>query len=159
MIGTTWLFWPGNEIDVLEVYHCGNSTEEARSRGCRLESMIFGWVPNECYYEELSEQYRPFEDRKWYLDPSAKELADPARLIAGEVPIAYGTAYHTEHCLFLWRKLAYAIENRISLIDTKSLKLEHSDHCADTLTRFKEKPNQIVKTKLGFYKCQRLPWA
>lgn len=98
---TTWLFWPGNEIDASEVYHCGNSTEEARSRSCHLESMIFGWVPNECYYEELNEQYRPFEDRKWYLDPSAKELAEPARLIAGEVPIAYGATYHTEHCLFL----------------------------------------------------------
>ena len=36
--------------------------------------------------------------------------------------------YHSEHCLFQWRKVQYGMHNSV-----ESVSLEHSDHCANQL--------------------------
>ena len=51
--------------------HCGRSSEEAMRRGCVMEPLFYGWMPQQCVYNELSDRYPVFEDRKWYLE---KEL-------------------------------------------------------------------------------------
>ena len=44
---------------------CGNSSAEARRNGCHYEPMQRSWIPDACYFSEPSEDYHPFEDRKF----------------------------------------------------------------------------------------------
>jgi hypothetical protein len=44
---------------------CGNTSEQARSQGCMYEPWLSGWVPPECYYQEVADAYgSPYEDRE-----------------------------------------------------------------------------------------------
>ena len=45
---------------------CGVTSEIAMSRGCLMEPLIYGWVPPQCLFEELTMKYPVFEDRTWY---------------------------------------------------------------------------------------------
>ena len=140
---------------------CGNSSAEAIARGCRMEAMFYGWIPPECYYEEVSSHYDPFTSLKWYSAPHAEDenLVDPADLWAGTNRRVWATTYHKQHCLFLWRKLALAVDQRRSLIDSKTANFEHSVHCVQILDWIPEQPNQIVEVNLRFYDCVNLPWS
>jgi hypothetical protein len=53
--------------------HCGHSVAEARQQQCRFNMMQGGWVPSECYHEELSEEYLAKGNFQWYSDKYPKE--------------------------------------------------------------------------------------
>jgi hypothetical protein len=42
--------------------------------------------------------------------------------------------YHSEHCLFQWRKLQYGMHNRVEFLDNKTVSLGNSGHRADQLS-------------------------
>lgn len=48
--------------------HCGRSSSEAARRGCVMEPLFYGWMPRQCVYQELTDLYPVFEDRKWYFE-------------------------------------------------------------------------------------------
>ena len=157
----SFLAWP-RDLGYLEtgsVAHCGNSSAEAMSMGCRMEPMLYGWVPPDCFVEELSAQYTPFEDREWYAEEARENKINPASLWGGELPIVWTVPYHEQHCLFLWRKLALAVKQRRPMLDDLSLSLHHADHCADYIYRGRESPHGANYVVLGFYTCEVLPWA
>lgn len=58
---------PRNALDE-EWNHCGRSSTEAMRRGCVMEPLFYGWMPRQCVYQELTDRYPVFEDRKWYLE-------------------------------------------------------------------------------------------
>ena len=137
---------------------CGSTNEEAISRGCFMEPMLYGWVPPACYFANLSSQYQPFTDRDWYSDPhfaSDSKIA-PEDIWAGKHVHIFVHRYHIEHCLFLWRKLAWAVEAKSEWLDTKTLAVSHADHCAKQLSRQWESENGTNDVELGFYHCVRL---
>ena len=138
---------------------CGNTSAEAMAKGCRIEPMMYGWVPPECFYDDLSDQYHVYTDRKWYEDRNLQHEVEPSRMLAGELPMVYTTGYHSAHCLFMWRKMARAVNHRVTLLDNKALSLHHADHCAKSISLFPEDPSAVATVKLGFYHCVRLPWA
>lgn len=142
-----------------KILTCGVTSEEARARGCVMEPMVYGWVPKECYYADLSSEYNPYEDREWYTTPAFEELVTPEELWAGKRSHVYTHKYHTEHCFFLMRKLSRAVNRREKYVDHKSLQLEHVDHCAEIITGRTEAPNSTNDVVLGFYKCIPLSWA
>lgn len=138
---------------------CGSTNEEAISRGCFMEPMVYGWMPPACYFANLSSQYQPFTDRDWYSDP---DFASDSKIAAEDIWAGKHThifvhRYHTEHCLFLWRKLAWAVEAKSEWLDTKTLSVSHTDHCAKQLSRSWESENGTNNVELGFYHCVRLP--
>ncbi|KAK6596845.1 hypothetical protein H4I96_09497 [Botrytis cinerea] len=67
IIGSIWA-WSHKHPNLPQYIDCGSSTEEAISKNCVMEPMIYGWIPRECYFADLSAQYSPFEDREWYTD-------------------------------------------------------------------------------------------
>ncbi|RAL66488.1 hypothetical protein DID88_006178 [Monilinia fructigena] len=79
VISTTCL-WPHKHPHLPQTIDCGNTTEEALSKGCIMEPMIYGWIPQECYFADLSAQYSPFEDRRWYTDATYSTVIAPADL-------------------------------------------------------------------------------
>lgn len=67
--------------------------------------------------------------------------------------------YHTQHCLFLYRKLAYAVQNKVAWVDNKTLSVHHAYHCVDQLNASSEAWNATTWTGLGMYSCEKAPWA
>jgi hypothetical protein len=110
--------------------HCGSTITEARQRGCFYEHMQRAWIPSECYFVEPSAEYRPFDDRTWYLDANLTTPADPELLKQGDVPLAWVPNFHQEHCTYNWRKLAIAVERRLKYVDSRVASLSHATHCA-----------------------------
>ncbi|PMD37711.1 hypothetical protein L207DRAFT_586045 [Hyaloscypha variabilis F] len=142
-----------------EIITCGTTSDEARARGCIKEPMVYGWMPKECYYPDLTSEYHPFEDREWYTTNKFEERVTPEELWAGAREHVYTHVYHTEHCFFLMRKLSRAVDRRERYIDHKSLQVEHADHCSRSITETREGVNSTNDVVLGFYRCIPLPWA
>ena len=142
-----------------EIITCGTTSEEAQARGCIMEPMVYGWMPKECYYADLTSEYNPFEDREWYTTNKFEERVTPEELWAGARKHVYTHMYHTEHCFFLMRKLSRAVDRKERYIDHKSLQVEHADHCSQSITSKHERVNSTNDVVLGFYRCIPLPWA
>ncbi|KAK1977896.1 hypothetical protein LZ30DRAFT_600290 [Colletotrichum cereale] len=127
---------------------CGSSPAEARERDCIFEQQLGAWVPAACAWPEVRDEFLDVvgdmhTEWQWFWD---KELT--REVVAEEIPQLqsgnYSAAYttypqaHSLHCLYCWRKVEYAIEHGIGLVDARSHQFWHSKHCvtllADTLT-------------------------
>lgn len=159
IIGTV-LVWSRKHSGLPQYIDCGTTTSEALAKNCVMEPMIYGWIPRECYFPELSEQYSPFEDREWYTDANFSVRIPPSDLWAGKNKHVFTHIYHSTHCFFLWRKLALGIARRADYLDDKSLELEHADHCSEILDHYGgETMNSTNDVVLGFHRCERLAWV
>ena len=136
-------------------FHCGSSVEEAKANGCRFEPMQYGWTPPQCFYEELSDMYDPMVDRPWYTYPDWNEQIPTEQLQEGKEAQIYTPDYHAEHCVYCWRKLAWAVEHKMQYIDSKSANLEHSTHCGKGLVKqlFHPLGSSYTTAKLRFLSC------
>jgi len=63
---------------------CGRSSIIAQQRGCVMEPLFYGWMPPQCSWKELSDQYPVFEDRTWYADKNMTVRIPSADLWAGK---------------------------------------------------------------------------
>lgn len=159
VIGASLVFLAKTVKPHPKILTCGTTSDEARARGCIMEPMVYGWMPKECYYSDLSSEYNPYEDREWYTTPTFEELVPSEELWAGKRDMVYTHQYHTEHCFFLMRKLSRAIDRKEKYLDHKSLEVDHVDHCSEVMTRERESPNSTNDVVLGFYRCIPLLWA
>jgi hypothetical protein len=142
-----------------DIITCGTSSDEAQAQGCIMEPMVYGWMPKECYYADLTSEYNPFEDREWYMSNEFEERVTAEELWAGARKHVYTHMYHTEHCFFLMRKLSRAVDRKERYIDNKSLQVAHADHCSQSITSVREKANSTNDVVLGFYRFIPLLWA
>ncbi|KAI9146791.1 hypothetical protein HJFPF1_13359 [Paramyrothecium foliicola] len=139
---------------------CTESSREAKARGCVIDPALYAWVPPQCYYPELVASLNPIlKDRKYYKDENMTQELTVQQLYDGENRWIYGFHYHDEHCLFQWRKLQFAIENKKELVDSWTLDYGHSKHCADAMTAGREPDKTVQKIGLAFYKCRKTPRA
>jgi hypothetical protein len=49
---------------------CGRSPAEARARGCRFGMLYYSWLPEECYDEQIEEEWKAFNGWKYWLYPN-----------------------------------------------------------------------------------------
>ncbi|ETI24631.1 hypothetical protein G647_04000 [Cladophialophora carrionii CBS 160.54] len=111
----------------------------------KYEPMQHSWIPAACYFPEPGDEYDPFNDREWFLD---RNLTRPlyeeqkAMLLRGDDLWVYKKYYHNEHCLYNWGKLAIAVNQRREYIDSKTLSLAQSTHCARAIA------DQLLKSEL-----------
>lgn len=155
---------------------CGSTPAEARANNCHFDPMMRAWIPDACFYHEPLDEYDPFHDREWFLDWKLTKPADIDVLVAGEGPhMVYTKDYHTEHCLYVWRKLGIAIDQKRPFVDNKTYGLGHSRHCslqiAETLKAIWNKTDaggaltetdelrlRKVGASLDYYSCVPLQW-
>lgn len=144
-----------------QVKRCGHTSSQARARGCVLEPMIYGWIAPECQYPEVTEANDPWEKWQWYRDENFTQPISREQLDRAEVLDLWTNraGYHLQHCLFLYRKLMYAVDNKVQWIDTKTLAAHHAYHCIDQLGTSTEMWNATTWTGLAMYDCVRSPWA
>ena len=160
---TAWTVWrTTSSPEHPFVTDCGRRSSEAIARGCVMEPLIYGWFPPQCSYDEVTDQHNPFEDgRKWYSDEAMTTELNSTQLWRGEHVNVWTTAnhYHTEHCLFLYQKLAYSVAKRQTWLDKKTMSWYHADHCVKQLMSGTEAPSASIHVVLGLYTCDRTPWA
>lgn len=127
-------------IHLPDEHFCGNTTQEARSRNCHYEPLLSCWVPDACYTSEPSEGFDPYSELRWFSDPDLTQPLNEREIEGmrtGEFNIVWTDwQYHHHHCIYLWRKLAVAVENRIPFTDTRTAEFAHSLHCASTITEY-----------------------
>ena len=162
LAGAIAFFWMIHTRNHYTYTDCGVTPDEARARGCLFEPMQRAWIPPECYFPKATEDYDTFRDRKWYLDTKMTIDADVEKLEAGEVPVAYTRYWHDEHCTYLFRKLALAVDMGKNMINSKALDIEHSNHCALAIAKrlassynvsFMEADRSLTESHLGFERC------
>lgn len=143
------------------VVSCGHTSSEARARGCVLEPMIYGWISPECQFPEVTSQNDPWGKWQWYSDENMTQPLSREQLDRGESLDLWTNrpGYHLEHCLFLYRKLMYAVENSVPWVDRKTLAAHHAYHCIDQLSTSTEAWNATTWTGLAMYDCVKAPWA
>jgi hypothetical protein len=64
---------------------CGSNPAEARENGCHFEPMLTAWVPSECYFGDLVEEYQQdygdiYETWPWYSDSNITQRITGADL-------------------------------------------------------------------------------
>lgn len=130
--------------------------------------MLSSWVPEACYFTDEGD-YDVFEDLPWYSDPFLRQPLNTTEMMnvrAGNYGHVYTTwAYHDEHCLYTWRKLAMAMEKRLPMVDTKTADEEHSQHCARVTRNYVREDGQEkiadlktlgLKVTLTYFGCVNL---
>lgn len=112
---------------------CGNTTLEARQRGCTFDIMMNGWVTKECYNAELSESYLLEGDFRFFDDELGYREVPLDIVRLGEHKRIFTTPdHHLTHCAFMWRLQGLALSNGLP-IDERSLDDAHTTHCAQRL--------------------------
>jgi len=114
---------------------CGSSPEEARANKCHYEPMLGAWIPHGCYIDEPASYDNPFTNRIWYRDSNLTQPIDIDSLMAGNEIEIWTPFFHEEHCIYCWRRLAAAVEQRVPLIDSVSHNIGHSTHCAKAINQ------------------------
>ncbi|KAF2125133.1 hypothetical protein P153DRAFT_389981 [Dothidotthia symphoricarpi CBS 119687] len=146
------------QIEAEEWNYCGRSSVVAKARGCVMEPLFYGWMPPQCAWKDFSDQWPVFEDRKWYIDVNMTMEIPPQDLWNGKHVMIYTSKYHGEHCLFQWRKLQFALDQKREFLDNKTISAHHTGHCADQLTAGCEGPGDWSEVELGFYRCRKTIW-
>ncbi|KAH8785176.1 hypothetical protein F5883DRAFT_534375 [Diaporthe sp. PMI_573] len=119
---------------------CGKSPDEARQRGCIFEPQLTAWVAPECAFPEVVAEYQDavgdmMAEWPWFWDAGLSQPVmspEVPALQAGNYSVVYTPyqASHALHCLYCWRKVAYALEHGVDWVDARCHQFYHQRHCA-----------------------------
>jgi len=119
---------PATKMKVRVTMPCGNSASEAKEAGCIFDPMMNSWLSEDCYDEELSQEFRNQRDWAFFADRNAtRRLTEEEFSHAGD---SWGSwEFHIAHCSFALRKLQRAIKygRKIEMEVTHE---DHTTHCA-----------------------------
>lgn len=119
-------------------------------------------MPPQCQYSEVTKS-NDIAKSPWYADQNLTQPLNEEQILKGESIIIWTDhlSYHTEHCLFLYRKLMYAMAKRMKWLDKKTLSSEHANHCVKELIGGPGgKRDHITRVwvQLGMYTCEEMMW-
>jgi hypothetical protein len=123
-----------------------------------MEPLFYGWIPPQCYYPSLTAEYPVFSNRAWFKDRNLTEPISEEELMAGKYSSIWTRRFHTEHCLFMWRKLTLVVRERYEWVDNKTVSFWHAKHCVGDIVRGDEGWEAVNNAQLGSYKCVRMGW-
>lgn len=113
-------------------YTCGNSTEEAKQRGCTFDVLSMNWLPEQCPRDETPEfiDYAANETWVYYRDRHAKHPIDGADELSelGDKFWWSTQREHLVHCAFMILRLHKVLE-RGGKIDHLTGSFSHTKHC------------------------------
>ncbi len=117
--------------------YCGESVAEARSRGCKYDSLCAAWLPDHCRDDELTAEFETTgdgPDGNWlyYADKNHTKLLTMEQVAElADDPLGrfhMSPQWHVIHCFFFWR-----LEHRARLngkfVEARSDNERHIIHC------------------------------
>lgn len=153
-----------------EVKQCGTSPKEAQARGCIFEQQLAAWVPRACAFPDVVEEYKEnfgdmMADWTWYWD-SNTTMEVPSEAVpdlqTGNFSVVYTKyqASHDLHCLYCSRKIIYALNKGIMMMDARCHQFYHGVHCIQHIgnslimaEREEEKKKQTWVYPLMYHNC------
>lgn len=141
---------PGSKRMALEK-PCGEDAAEARARGCRFDVMGFLWLPEQCYDQELIDEFVAMREWRFFTDKNKTELVSMEQAKTGEYPILYVShEYHVRHCTLIWRKMHRALlaPDGLASVDGYMGNYGHTMHCEHMLIDWKDRPLELINTGL-----------
>ncbi|KAK1975011.1 hypothetical protein LZ30DRAFT_810011 [Colletotrichum cereale] len=154
--GLPHVFVPGerhNFTSGMTKISCGNTTQEARAKGCKYDILLNHWVPDLCFDKESVDEYQ--EDGSW---GAFADMNMTQRLTVDEMSERdfYWTSIrdHINHCAIMWRRQFYAFYDERAAIDSIVTSPGHTEHCSQYLMDVVDaKWREPTKTMRGFAGC------
>ncbi|KAJ5729343.1 uncharacterized protein N7483_003851 [Penicillium malachiteum] len=126
--------------NVHQVFPCGNSSAQARARGCSFDQLMWSWYPKHCPHY-ANDEYLNFQDWKFYSDPYTKEVVDKnnwTKALDNEISVYGERGEHLTHCVFMFLSLAQILHGG-GKYTQRYLDYPHMEHCAKTLLQALQK--------------------
>lgn len=133
---------------------CGNSTQEAKSRGCEYDLLLNSWVPAPCIDHEFVDEY--LDDNSWaaYADEALTQRLSSSEEIAESDFYFTSLKDHINHCAMIWKKQFWVLYKQYSAFDTIIASEAHTDHCALFLADARNVDvNQATRVEKGYAGC------
>ena len=120
---------------------CGDSIAEARSLGCKFDSLSMAWLPEHCRDDELTAEFDtagsgPNGTWVYYADTEHTIEVDVETVASmGNDPTArvhMDKTWHTIHCIFYWRK-QFRTRLNGKIVEPRSDSEAHIKHCGMVL--------------------------
>lgn len=137
---------------------CGNTTDEAISRGCRFDELADLWLPTKCSNAFEKEYLKtnnggPFV---YWTDTTGQHLVSNRSLYVGGNTYFSTTRDHLVHCEYNLYRFAHALKTGEPIGHDGTFS-DHMHHCANMLGMFANKAPGIdnidVTTESGFGYC------
>jgi hypothetical protein len=139
-------------------YWCGQSPQEARSKGCQFDIVLYSWVPPLCYDDQIQKAYMEQRESEWYLEKDIGQGSKmaPEIVAKGEVQELWlPWEYHRYHCQFIFKMMTRILRNSSMGIPGRLLQYYHTDHCINALLGTEKTPTVDVSTlvSLNYSTC------
>jgi len=124
---------------------CGNTTSQARSRGCEFDLLSYSWLPPQCLDRETSAEFRT-----WILSPDrslgswpfftndafTSQVPNEDALSERILPLMTYTTWeeHLGHCVFLARRIYRSMNGSFGM-DPHFGNYGHTVHCTDEVLK------------------------
>lgn len=121
---------------------CGNSSAQARARGCRFHQLTWSWLPPGCPVY-ANEEFMEAADTPWiwYEDREETKVVGEAtweRVLDGELRVFGQRREHITHCIFMFLSVAQMVRDGTPF-HAKLAKYGHIEHCADMILKMVKK--------------------
>ncbi|RKF80147.1 hypothetical protein GcM1_196030 [Golovinomyces cichoracearum] len=137
-----------------QLIECGNSTQEAKSRGCQFDVLLNHWVPAPCIDNEFLEEY--MDDESWgaYADEALTQRLSTIEEMYERDFYFTSLRDHINHCSMLWKKQFWVLYKQYSAFDTIIANPAHTDHCAYFLAESRDvNTTQSTRVEKGYAGC------
>ncbi|TDZ61935.1 hypothetical protein CTRI78_v004006 [Colletotrichum trifolii] len=130
---------------------CGNSSSDARARGCHFDVLSFCWVPDECFDRELTDKFRKAGPWVFYTDMNKTASITEEQFGSNTQHVYLTNRLHKAHCAYNMLRFHKALtENR--MVHREDV-LTHTQHCTQVLTRIDEPEDILVRAKIQYPDC------
>lgn len=120
---------------------CGYTPEEAYERGCRWQSIVYRWMPPDCYDGELVDEFDVLaKNFGYFLDAEGKEPVsyDEFRKLQGKVVQYTSWDQHITHCIFSWLSLYRAHTMGVAPLWAETEVVQNEHHIRHCLTAIRD---------------------
>ncbi|UKZ77010.1 hypothetical protein TrVFT333_004726 [Trichoderma virens FT-333] len=169
-------YYSTKDMPQSSTYPCGNSSTEARARGCTFDQLTWAWIPRQCshYTNDLYLNATSDQPWKWYIEPHKKQLVTEdewEQALNNEITVYGERREHHAHCVYMFLNLVHIWQSggRHTPRQADYHHLEHCSqlllqlikddplgfnlalfHCEETSDDDEDEPTTLAKTKSAF---------
>lgn len=94
---------------------CGTSPSDASAAGCIYDVMMNSWLPQTCFDEELTNEFRGLREWRFYADANGTRSLTEEELAWRTEEVYTTLDYHYTRCVYSMRKDQRAVERERDL--------------------------------------------
>ena len=132
---------------------CGNSSVEARSKGCAFDVLLTTWIHADCFDAELHEHYLQKYQFPFWRKGSMEDAISLEEVRQGDyIEIYTNLFYHFAHCGYAWEMILRAYR-RGRPIEGELWAMGHTTHCVWHMVERPPMEQDRTILNVGFETC------